>query len=66
MDESKPLRLETYEAMVRYQRMGSKAVRAAQEESRTLGVPNVYSRNGKIYYELPNGELTEKDPYREG
>lgn len=28
-----------------------------------MGIPNVYSINGRIYYELPNGELSLEDPY---
>ena len=35
----------------------------AQEENRRNGVPNVYSINGFLYYELPNGELSRTDPY---
>jgi hypothetical protein len=38
-------------------------VRKAQEESRRLGVPNVYSINGTIYYERPDGTLSTEDPY---
>jgi len=38
------------------------AVAEAQEESRRMGVPNVYSYDGVIYYELPNGELTTEVP----
>ena len=38
------------------------AVRKAQEESRRLGVANVYSINGILHYELPNGELTTVPP----
>jgi hypothetical protein len=38
------------------------AVRKAQEESRRMGVPNVYSINGQLHYELPNGELTSTRP----
>jgi hypothetical protein len=45
------------------ERIGQRAVRRAQEESRRLGVPNVYSINGILYYELPNGELSRTDPY---
>jgi hypothetical protein len=45
------------------ERIGQRAVRRAQEESRRLGVPNVYSINGILYYELPNGELSREDPY---
>jgi len=44
-------------------RIGRRAVRKAQEESRRRGVPNVYSINGLLHYELPSGELTRADPY---
>ena len=47
------------------ERIGNHAVHAAQEENRRLGIPNVYSINGVLYYELPNGELSRTDPYRE-
>ena len=40
------------------------AVERAQEESRRLGVPNVYSIDGVLWYELPNGELSRDDPYQ--
>jgi hypothetical protein len=56
-------RLETYLRGVEFERIGNLAVRAAQEENRRLGIPNVYSINGIIYYELPNGELSREDPY---
>lgn len=44
-------------------RIGNRAVQKAQEESRRLGVPNVYSYNGVIYFETPSGELSTVDPY---
>lgn len=47
------------------ERIASRAVHKAQEESRRLGVPNVYCINGIIYHELPSGELTTTDPYQE-
>jgi hypothetical protein len=34
------------------------AVRNAQERNRRLGIANAYSINGRLYYELPNGELS--------
>jgi len=43
--------------------IGDRAVRRAQEESRRLGVPNVYSIDGVLFYELPNGELSRTDPH---
>lgn len=43
-------------------RIGNRAAKRAQEENRKKGIPNVYDINGHRYYELPNGELTTKDP----
>ncbi len=57
--------LETYQWADEVVRIGNRAVQRAQEESRRLGVPNVYSINGFLYYELPNGELSREDPYVE-
>lgn len=42
--------------------IGRQAVRDAQDESRRMGVPNVYSLGGKLYYELPSGELSLTPP----
>jgi hypothetical protein len=39
-------------------RIGNRAVKKAQEENRQKGIPNVYYINGKIVFELPNGQLT--------
>ncbi|HLA83396.1 MAG TPA: hypothetical protein VJL29_01265 [Thermoguttaceae bacterium] len=62
--ESKPLfDAETYARIDEWLRIGRAGVAKAQEESRRLGVPNVYSINGRLYYELPNGELSLTDPY---
>ena len=57
--------LATYEKAAEFIRIGNAAVRRAQEDSRRLGVPNVFSINGVLYYELPNGELSREDPYEE-
>jgi len=43
-------------------RIGRRATQKAQEDSRRMGIPNVYSINGQLYYELPSGELTTEDP----
>lgn len=42
--------------------LGNLAVREAQEENRKNGVPNVYSLNGKIVWQMPDGTITEKSP----
>ncbi|MEZ6075329.1 MAG: hypothetical protein R3C56_06550 [Pirellulaceae bacterium] len=51
------LTAEEYAAIDELVRLGSIAVNDAQNESRRLGVPNVYSINGRIYYETATGEL---------
>ena len=55
----------TYEQFIEFARIGNRAVRKAQEESRRLGVPNVYEINGTIYYERPDGTLSTSDTYEE-
>ena len=57
--------LSSYAKVDEIVRIGRRAVRKAQEESRRRGVPNVYSINGLLYYELPSGELSRTDPYVE-
>ena len=58
-DKSPP---DIYEETIKFLRIGNRAVKRAQEENRKKGIPNVYDFNGHLYYELPNGELTKKDP----
>lgn len=52
---------ETYEQTIEIIRIGNRAVREAQAENHRLGLPNIYSRNGKIIYEMPNGEIIVKE-----
>lgn len=54
--------LRTYQKANEALRILKTAVRKAQEESRRLGVANVYSINGRLHYELPNGELSLTPP----
>jgi hypothetical protein len=58
-----PITLETLVKLDDILRIGRRAVRRAQEDSRRLGIPNVYSMHGLLYYELPSGELTRTDPW---
>jgi hypothetical protein len=55
------LKSKTYKKSFEFQRIGNKAVRQAQEENHRLGLPNIYSRNGKLIYEYPNGEIVIKE-----
>jgi len=60
---AKPLTdIETFQKADELMRILRSAVRKAQEESRRLGVANVYSFNGQRYYELPNGDYSRTPP----
>jgi hypothetical protein len=61
MKQKTRLKIETYEKALEYQRIGNRAARQAQEENHRLGLPNIYSRNGKIIYEMPDGEIIVKE-----
>ncbi len=52
---------ETYRRMAEFVRIGNRGVRAAQAENHRLGLPNVYWRNGKIVYEMPDGAIIVKN-----
>ena len=55
--------LATYQMAEAFTRIGRRAVERAKEQSRQMGVANVCSINGRIYFELPNGELSLENPY---
>jgi hypothetical protein len=63
MNTTHSLSLETYRRGVEFHRVGNRAVRKAQEESRCQKVPNVFSHHGTLYYERPDGHLTATDPF---
>lgn len=52
----------TYQKADELMRVCRSAVRKAQAESRELGVANVYSFDGQLYYELPDGEYSRNRP----
>lgn len=45
-------------------RLGSAAIARAREENHRHGLPNVYSEDGIIYFELPDGTITTEIPDR--
>lgn len=45
------------------QQIGNNAVRDAQRRSLENGVPNVYSKNGYLYYQLVDGRITMNNPF---
>ena len=54
--------METFQKADELMRVCRSAVRKAQAESRRLGVANVYSIEGTLYYELPSGEYSRVPP----
>lgn len=45
------------------QTIANNALREAQKKSLENGVPNVYSKNGVIYFQLPDGTITMQNPF---
>lgn len=41
-------------------KVASKAVKEAQKKSLKNGIANVYSKNGRIYFQLPDGTITQE------
>ena len=56
------MKKEYYKNLIRMTRIGNRAIKKAQEENRRLGLPNVYSKNKRLYFELPDGTITMKKP----
>ena len=56
---------ETYRRMAEFVGIGIRAVRQAREENHRLGLPNIYSRNGTIFYEMPSGDIIVKENSRD-
>lgn len=54
-----------YHFAAKVRRIGNNAIRQAQEENRRLGLPNVFSQNGIIYYEMPEGNITTQSPFED-
>ena len=43
-------------------KIGKKAVKEAQKDSFKKGIANVYSKNKRLYFQLPDGTITEQIP----
>jgi len=54
--------IENYKFRDMILRIGKKAVQEAQARSLANGVPNVFSRDGIPYFQMPSGEITSKIP----
>ncbi len=61
--DDQKLDLTVHKTAAEFARMMNQGVHRAQEESRRAGVPLVYSINGILHWELPDGSLTTQDPW---
>lgn len=43
-------------------KIASKAVKKAQRDSLANGIANVYSKNKKLYFQMPDGTITKTIP----
>jgi len=51
---------EDFEFAAKITRLANRGAKKAQEENHRLGLPNVYSLEGKIVYVYPNGTIKAK------
>ena len=52
----------SYKDTFKMLRLANRGAKKAQEENRRLGLPNVYSIEGKTIFVLPNGEIKTEYP----
>lgn len=57
--------IELYHMASLYKKLFDKGIREAKEVNHKNGLPNVFTRNGRIFYELPNGDIVDKNPLDE-
>lgn len=43
-------------------RIGNQAVKKAKEENKKLGILDMFWKNGKVYYAMASGEVTDVRP----
>ena len=55
--------LEVYQKGFEIESIGNQAVIHAINENKELGIPTVFSVNGTILYEHPNGEISTDTPF---
>ena len=54
--------LELYRDVKKIEAIGRQMIREIRAENKAMGVPIVFCREGTIYYELPDGTITQEPP----
>ncbi len=60
----KKFKAETYELTLKIARIGSRALREAHEENHRQNLPNIFTRNKNLYFEMPDGTITTDNPFK--
>ena len=60
----KKFKAETYELTLKIARIGSRALREAHEENHRHNLPNIFTRNKNLYFEMPDGTITTDNPFK--
>ena len=55
--------LELYQEAFLFQKIGNEAVKEAIQNNEKKNIASVFSKDGKIYYKLPSGEITQGSPF---
>jgi hypothetical protein len=53
-----------YEFFMGNMQISSTAFQKAKEENRKAGLPNVYANDKGLYFEMPDGSITTKNPLK--
>jgi hypothetical protein len=56
--------LAVFQIGVEIEKIGNEAIKTVKKENKMMGIPLVFSRNGEIFYELPDGSVTKESPFR--
>ena len=48
------------------QQIANDSVREAQRKNLENGIPNSYTKNGVLYFQLPDGTITMDNPFEKG
>jgi 2',3'-cyclic-nucleotide 2'-phosphodiesterase (5'-nucleotidase family) len=55
--------IEIYKTSAFMNKIAADAMQEEKEKNKQLGIPSAFMQNGKIYYELPDGTITDKQPW---
>jgi hypothetical protein len=64
MKFSKIKNLEFYQRAMELIAIGNKGVQLAMVENKKKGLPNVFGIGDKIFYQMPDGTITTKSPFK--